>query len=192
MRARTESDIDAMPARKMRQGLKFVRLMMVVSSLAPLFVLWAIRGMQPVPDHYLIKICAGLVAFPTGALLYRIWIARWRGDRRSVTVTSAEDHRDHLFVYLFAVLIPLFDANLGRPRDSIATVVALVFIVFLFWHLELHYANLFFAMAGFRVFTIRAERGEASIVLLTKRTSVAPGAVIHALRLSDTLLLEIG
>jgi len=93
---------------------------------------------------------------------------------------------------LFAVLIPLFDANVGRTRDSIATVVALAFVVFLFWHLELHYANLFFAVAGFRVFTIRSERAEASIILLTKRTSVDQGAVIHALRLSDTLFLEIG
>jgi hypothetical protein len=181
-----------MLAPKMRQGLKYVRLMMVLSSLAPLFVLWAVRGMQPVPDHYLINICAALVVLPTGTLLYRIWIARKRGDRRTVTVVSAEDHRDHLFMYLFSVLMPLIDANVGRPRDSIATVIAMVLVVFLFWYLELHYANLFFALAGFRVFTIRADSADASIVLLSKRTSVVPGVVIHALRLSDTLLLEIG
>jgi hypothetical protein len=113
MGARTESDIDAIPARKMGQGLKSVPLMMVMSSLAPLFVLWAIRGMQPVPDHYLLIICAALVVFPTGTLLYRTWIARRRGDRRTVTVTAAEDHRDHLFVYLFAVLIPFVEDTNG-------------------------------------------------------------------------------
>lgn len=176
----------------MGQGLKFVRFMMVLSSLAPLFVLWAVRGMEPVPDRELRIICGALIIIPTSVLLYRISVARSSDDRRTVTVAAAEDHRDHLFVYLFAVLIPLFDANLGHKRDSIATVLALSLIVFLFWHLELHYANLFFALAGFRVFTVRADEAGSSVVLLTRRRAINPGIVIHALRLSDTLLLETG
>jgi hypothetical protein len=38
---------------KNREGLPFVRLMMIVSSPTPLFVLWAVRAMQPVPDRCL-------------------------------------------------------------------------------------------------------------------------------------------
>jgi len=84
----------------------------------------------------------------------RLKLAMKRGTLRTIDVERAEDHRDHLLVYLFAVLLPLFDANIGRARDSAATILAFVFVVFLFWHLNLHYMNVFFAIAGYRVFTI--------------------------------------
>ena len=34
------------------EGLKLARLLMVLSSVSPLFVLWAIRGTTLVPDVY--------------------------------------------------------------------------------------------------------------------------------------------
>lgn len=148
--------------------------------------------MQPVPDKYLLCICAFLIFIPNVTLLYRIVVTRKHGDRRTITVESSEDHRDHLFVYLFAVLFPLFDANIGRPRDSLATVIALLFVVLLFWYLEIHYANVFFAIAGFRLYTIRAERTGEAVVLLTRRTSVPIRTTVHGLRLSNTVLLETG
>ena len=61
--------------------------MMVLSSLAPLFVLWAVRGMEPVPDGELRIVCAALIIIPTGVLLYRIYVAR-SSDLRDITVAS--------------------------------------------------------------------------------------------------------
>ena len=126
------------------EGLRFVRLMMVISSLTPLFLLWAVRGMQPIPDKWLIGICGAFVVLPNAVLLARLSVAVKRGDVRTLDIESADDHRDHLLVYLFAVLMPLFDANIGHQRDSAATIIALFFVVFLFWHLNLHYMNLLF------------------------------------------------
>ena len=47
------------------EGLPLARLLMVLSSFAPLFVLLAIRGIDPVPDLYLAPTCAFLAVAPT-------------------------------------------------------------------------------------------------------------------------------
>jgi hypothetical protein len=147
--------------------------------------------MRGIPDKYLITACAAMTVIPTSVLLLRLAIARKRGDRRSFVVASADDHRDHLLVYLFAVLIPLFDANVGKSRDSAATIGAFLLVVFLFWHLDLHYANVFFAIFRYRVFTIQPTGCATPSQLLTKRKSISTGTTIHAFRLSDTVFIEV-
>lgn len=173
-----------------REGLRFVRLMMVISSLTPLFLLWAVRGMQPLPDMWLMGGCALLIAVPNVVLFLRLKIAVARGDMRTIQIDRADDHRDHLLVYLFAVLVPLFDANIGRGRDSAATVIALSFVIFLFWHLNLHYMNVLFAIAGYRVFTVNVPGDPRPIVLLTKKSVLDTARKVHAYRLSDSVLIE--
>ena len=41
------------PGTTHNEGLKTARLLMVLSSILPLFILWAIRGNRLIPDHYL-------------------------------------------------------------------------------------------------------------------------------------------
>lgn len=183
-----------MPGR-VNRGLPVARLLMVVSSLAPLFLLWAIRGAPPVPDCYWIAICLGLAVIPNLALLWRWRIAKRRNDHRAVVVAAARDQSEHLLVYLFAMLLPLYTANLANERELFAVAAAFVFIVFLFWHMNLHYMNIVFAVLGYRVYTVEmaAQRGSpgSSVVLLSKRNSLPQaGASIDALRLSDTVFVE--
>jgi hypothetical protein len=173
-----------------REGLPFVRLSMIISSLAPLFLLWAVRGINPIPDVWLIPVCLGLVVVPNAVLLARLWIARRRHDQRTISVASADDHRDHLLVYLFAMLIPLFESNIGNARDSAATIVALLLVIFLFWHLNLHYMNVLFAVFGYRVFTVQDGEGTRVLVLLSPRTVMPRGAKVEAFRLSNTVYIE--
>lgn len=179
------------------EGMKVARLLMVLSSISPLFVLWAIRGIEHVSDAYVITVCVLMVAVPNFALWGRIAIARAHDDKRLLEIGKAEDHRDHLLVYLFAMLLPFYPMDLAAPREFAATVVALAFVVFLFWHLNLHYMNIFFAVLGFRVFTIyppdTANRltGKAGLVLITRHVSLYPGEKIEAYRISDTVYMEL-
>lgn len=124
-----------------KESLKIARLMMVLSSLSPLFILWAIRGNPLISDYYLICGCLLMVVIPNAFLYERILAAKRNNDKRTLKVGLADDHRDHLLVYLFAILLPLYDANLSEQRDFAATLVAFFFIIFLFWHLNLHYMN---------------------------------------------------
>ena len=183
-------------AQRKAEGLKIARLLMVLSSMSPLFLLWAIRGNALVPDKYVFMVCAAMLSLPNLALGLRIWVAIRASDRREIAIGTAEDHRDHLLVYLFSMLLPFYAAELRNWRDMAAVLVALAFIVFLFWHLNLHYMNVLFAAFGYRVFSVSAPAagiplsGQSGLVVITKRPALVPGQKLIAYRLSDTVYFE--
>ena len=185
-----------MTARGHDEGLKVARLLMVLSSVSPLFILWAIRGTTIVPDAYFMMFCALMVAVPNAFLWLRIATAKKDHERRELVVGIAEDHREHLLVYLFAMLLPFYADTLATWRSLAAAFAALGFIVFLFWHLNLHYMNLLFAVFGYRVFTLypvadgNPLSGRTNYVLITRRVSLAAGDRINAYRISDTVYFE--
>jgi hypothetical protein len=187
-----------LPAGEHHEGLKVARLLMVLSSISPLFILWAIRGNSLIPDGYFILFCGLMVIVPNVFLWLRISTAKKQADKREVTVGTADDHRDHILVYLFAMLLPFYSEDLGTWRYLGASFAALAFIVFLFWHLNLHYMNLFFAALGFRVFTVyppadgNVLTGKTRHAVITRRVSLASGDRLIAYRLSDTVYLEAG
>ena len=117
-----------------KEGLGFARFVLVLSSLSPLFLLWAIRGTGGLDDRYWVPLCAGAFILPTAFLWLQIRRARRVQNRLTVMVSEARDQREHLLVYLFAMMIPLYDANLGGWRDLVAVLVAFLFVVFVFWH----------------------------------------------------------
>lgn len=184
------------PGRAHSEGLKMARLLMVLSSISPLFILWAIRGNSLIPDPYFIGFCALMILLPNAFLWLRIGTATRNNDRREVTVGTADDHRDHILVYLFAMLLPLYSEDLCTLRDLAATFAALSFIVFMFLHMNLHYMNLVFAVLDYRVFTVYPPAdenpltGKTRYAIITRRVSLAPGEKIIAYRLSDTVYLE--
>lgn len=178
------------------QGLGFARFMMVLGSFAPLFLLWAIRGNQLIPRAYFVPACLAMAVLPNLFLGWRWRTAKRYKEMREITVGQAEDHRDHILVYLFAMLLPFYSESLNDLPSLLATLAALAFIIFLFWHLNLHYMNLLFAFLGYRVFTIYPPKndnpfsGRISFVLLTRREVLSPDERINAYRLSDTVYIE--
>ncbi|MFO0754575.1 MAG: hypothetical protein U0411_14775 [Thermodesulfovibrionales bacterium] len=179
------------------EGLKAARLLMVLSSISPLFILWAIRGSSLIPDQYFVGACALMVIVPNVFLWLRIRTARKQNDKRTITVGVADDHRDHILVYLFAMLLPFYSEDISTWRDFGATLAALAFIVFLFWYLNLHYMNLLFALRGLRVFTVYPPAdgnpltAKTRQALITRRVSLPPGEQVIAYRLSNTVYLEV-
>jgi hypothetical protein len=178
------------------EGLKTTRFFMVLSSMSPLFLLWAIRGNSFVGDKYLLTFCAIMLLLPNLFLVLRIRAAIGANDRREIAVGTAEDHRAHLLVYLFSMLLPLYAAELRSERDVAAVLVALAFIVFLFWHLSLHYMNLLFAVLGYRVFSVLPPpgnnplSGRSGLVVITRRPVLMSGDRLLTYRLSDTVYFE--
>ena len=93
------------------------------------------------------------------------------------------------------MLLPFYTVNLRDCREFAATLLALLFILFLFWHLNLHYMNLLFAIKGYRVFTVTPDPTDrigspAPFVILTKRIALPEREQIKAYRLSDTVFIE--
>ena len=181
-----------------KEGLSLARLLMVLSSMSPLFILWAIKGgdIAGVPESWFLAFCGFFVVVPNLFLWWRIKQVKWRKDKRELTAGSAEDHRDHLLVYLFAMLLPFYGVNIETLRDFSGHVAAITFIVFLFWHLNMHYMNIFWAFRGYRVYTLSPCNDsnpwsrKLPIVLITKRSYIVQGEKISAYRLSQTVFLE--
>ena len=179
------------------EGLKAARLLMVLSSISPLFILWAIRGNSLVPDRYFISFCALMVLLPNAFLWLRIKTAQKQADKHNLIVGKVEDHNDDILSYLFAIMLPFYSADLGNWRDLIATLAAIAFIVFLFWHLNLHYMNIFFAALGYRVFMVfppsdnNPITGKSRYIVITPRVYISTGERICAYRLSNTVFLEV-
>lgn len=180
------------------EGFKIARFLMVLASFSPLFVIWGIQGSSVVPNAVWIPACLALTIFPNLVLVTRLLIVKRHQDMRSLAVGRADDHRDHLLVYLFAMLLPFYNADPSNGRGLAAVLFALGFIVFLFWLLGLHYMNIFFALAGYRVFTVHPpEDGNRfsdhqDFVLVSRRSTIADGQPIQAYRLSDTVYWEDG
>jgi hypothetical protein len=178
-----------------KEAFQFTRLIMVLSSMAPLFLLWAVRGSSLLPNLYFIPGCLIVATVPTLLLMRRIQLAKKTNDCQTKTVFKADDHKDHILVYLFATLLPFYTADLQSYREFAATLLALLFILFLFWHLNMHYMNLLFAIQGYRVFTVSPNPADphgskSPFVILAKRTVLTEGETLETYRLSDTVFIE--
>ncbi|MEO6047373.1 MAG: hypothetical protein ABIQ57_07855 [Candidatus Kapaibacterium sp.] len=180
-----------------REPEGFPRFMMVLAGMAPLFILWAIRGIALISNFYLIPACLLLALIPNLYLCLRIRGSQVNGLQATLAIGKSEDHRTHLLAYLFTLLLPLYDANLGDCRAIAAAIAAFSFIVFLFWHLNLHYTNIFLALGGYRVFTIQLAASplnmsgqEEPIVLITWRPYINDKDHVSAFYISRTLYFE--
>ena len=196
----TSSSPKVMPP---REGLTFARILMVLGSMAPLFIFLGIRGVPVIdgkpliPDYWYESACALLIGIPTVMLMVRVYLAGRNQDTKELTIGTATDHRDHLIAYLFAMIIPLYQNNYNNMRDVLAALAVVVFIWFLFTHMNLHYMNLLFAVAGYRVYTVETANqnnpfsGQSPMILLTKRHSLHAQQKIMTRRISDTVFIEI-
>ena len=185
-----------MKKQKRREKLKLLRLFMVISSLSPLFILWAIRGNRLFPDKWFVGACLFMVILPAFFLWLRWHTAKKNDDKRNLVAGTSEDNRSHVLVYLFAILLPFYREELITYRDFAGMLTALAFIIFLFWHLNLHYMNFLFAFFNYRIFTVfppedqNPYTGKETFVLITHRRILSPGDRFSAYRLSDTVYLE--
>jgi hypothetical protein len=182
-----------------KEGLGFARFILVLSSLSPLFILWALRGAKDVPDCYWVPGCLLLFVLPNIFLFYMLRKAKKTQNKKTIKVASSRDQREHLLVYLFAMLIPLYDVNLGGYRELLSVAVAFFFVVFIFWHMKLHYMNVFLAMFGYHIFTVQTVSGIAgegdspssnTYAVISKKDCIEAGEIITGFRLGGNVLVD--
>ena len=88
--------------------------------------------LQPLGDGLLLAERTALLFEIKGVSPEAIRAFSERRDERELVIGSADDHRDHILVYLFSMLSPFYFEDLDTPRALSAAIVALGFIVFLF------------------------------------------------------------
>lgn len=177
------------------------RLLMVLSSFSPLFLLWAMQKVGPITylDHVLLTpkqwliACLLLATIPTAVLYLRYSIARRNKDNVELSVVRSDDHSEHLLTYLVANLLPFYSAPINSIRSLAMVICAVAFVVFIMWRMNLHYINLFFAFLGFKVYTITlSEEDGRRVILLSKRNYITTGTSFKGIRLSNTVFIEPG
>ncbi len=174
--------------------MDLIRLMLVLACMAPLFILMAIRGVGIVPWEIYFPVFIGFALIPNLILAARLFIATKNNDRKRIRVTNSTDNREQLITYIFAMLLPLFQSSVSTEQDLYAALCALLFVVYIFGHMELYYMNFFFALAGYRILSIRPDSASGNLsvshVLITKKTSISSTTDIKPLRVTDFLLFD--
>jgi len=174
--------------------MDFMRLMLVLACMAPLFILMSIRGVGLVPWEIYFPIFIGLALIPNIYLAFRIAYAVKQNDRKRIFPINVTDNREQLITYIFAMLLPLFQSAVSTEQDLYSALCALLFVVYIFGHMELYYMNFFFSLAGYRILSIRSDASSGSLsvshVLITKRTSLSPTQEIQPVRITDFLLFD--
>ncbi|MDO8330311.1 MAG: hypothetical protein Q7T36_07570 [Fluviicoccus sp.] len=175
-----------------RWEVDFTKFMLVLACMAPLFILMAIRGVDLIPWEIYFPIFLGLAIVPNLFFLIRVVIAVKNGDTKKIRVDDFTDNREQLITYIFAMLLPLFQASVATVNDLYAGTCALLMVIYIFGHMELYYMNIFFSIAGYRIITVMPDvsSGAFSVphVIITSKESIPRGVDIHPIRITNFLL----
>jgi len=180
------------------EGLSILRFLLVLGTMAPLFLLTAIKGdpHNVLPPCWLEFICALLIAIPLILVYLRFRAIKKNDDTVRLVVGSSEDRNTYVFTYLFSVLFPFYRGDLESIRDLIAMCVALCLLAFVFWKLNQHYLNILLALFGYRIFTVTSPEdgnsytGREQLVLITWRKSLQENKEYSVCRITNTVYLE--
>lgn len=169
---------------------------LVLSSMSPLFILWGIRGSSLLSTGVFSAICATLVIVSNLYLVSMVARSRAMVGKRTIEVGQADDRRQDVISYLFAMLLPFYTVDLDSWRNFAATVAAFIIVVILFTSLDLHYLNLWIAVFGYHCYQVTAPtmpnstpRGDR-VMLITKRLALHPGERITCHPVSALVVLE--
>lgn len=171
------------------------KLFLVLSSMSPLFILWAIRGSSLFPQFWFVFGCVALFVASNAYLLAIVMRGRARVGRRSIEVVSATDRRQDVISYLFAMLLPFYTVDMNSWREFAASVAAFLIVVILFTSLDLHYLNLWIAVFRYHCFetTLRGSDTNGSptrVMLISRRSAIAPGSRLSTVPISPLVVLE--
>ena len=175
---------------KETEGLPLVKIMMLLSSMAPLFILLGVRGLgHLITDLYLWFSIFILVFIPYFIIRLRIHRAKKSNDSYIIDTSNCRNNREYLFTYLLTVLLPLYSVAVNNNRELYAMIIAISFVIFVLWNMNLHFINLLFAFQGFRVYTIESFH---TSILLSKRTTI-PSELkeLKVYRLSNSVFIEL-
>lgn len=180
-----------------KEGFVVLRLGLVLWALSPVFFIWAIRGSAVVNQMWLCGLAATTILLPAMIFWWRLRQAKSSssgGDIEELTVKRLTDRREHLLSYLFPLVMSSWEFDFKSPRELIACLCVMLFTGIAFWHLQLTYVNLWFAITGFR--SVQVERNSSTnhplrpVILLTRCTRLSEGDTVDAYRVTNSLYLH--
>lgn len=182
-------------ARSTNEGFVLLRFIMILSSLSPVLALLAIPGNVRYLAGFEI-IYLPLVMVPNIILWLKIRSSQRDEGKHPRLLGKSDNDSHHVFIYLLAMLLPLYRHDVDTVRELLATIVVLALLVILFWRFNLHYINLCFLLCGYRAFTVHPAENvdsygeKTSWTLITRRSRLPVNGRLDVYRISNTMYLE--
>lgn len=166
----------------------FARILLVVTSLAPAVVTYALAGAAPGASPALrISLIAAAVVF-VGVCLAVLRFAARHVQRRPLQVSSIKNTDQEVLGFVLAYLLPLISQQTLQVNLAVALfVIALIFVSVL--SSSAYHFNPLLGLFGYHFYEVTDNAG-VTYVLLTKRAIRQAPGVDRIVEVSDHLLLE--
>lgn len=173
-------------------GLKFLRFLLLISSVSPVFALLAIRGSEFDSEWYntiYSMVLWGMVVISFLPLFIRCKIAK---DEK--VVLNISEHvlpcTDEYSTYILSIALPLCQNNLESINQLPYFIAMIVFVLVVFYIFNLYYLNLFFYLLGYKLYKITSEKTHSFVVITKKDIQEIINKKVVAIRLTNSLFWE--
>ena len=162
------------------------RLLLFLSSYAPLFLIIAIRGWEKSPH---LALGVAIVAVLSVVLLFVfLRIARKLAADR-IIVNSVVSRDGDAMSYIVTYLLPFLAVKLNDVMDAGSLSIVLLVIAVLYVNSNMIYTNPVLNIAGYHIFEIHDADGKTT-ALICKRAYIRTGSEINVISVGDYVLLE--
>ena len=162
------------------------RLVLFLSSYAPLFLILALRSWA---DNYRVALgLAGLAVLSVIVLLAFLRQARTLAADK-VSISSVISRDGDAMSYIVTYLLPFLAVNFHEIRDVVSLSLVFFVIGLLYVNSNMIYTNPVLNILGYHVFEVEHSEGKTT-ALICKRTYVRTGSELNVISLGDYVLME--
>ena len=163
-----------------------VRIILFLSSYAPLFLIIALRGWHDSRSFAVALIAVSVVSVIVLFLFLRI-VQRLAPDRMKIDSVDSRDGDS--MSYIVTYLLPFLAVKLNDVTDAVSLGIVLFVIAILYVNSNMIYTNPVLNIAGYHIFEIHDADGKTS-ALISRHAYIRIGADLDVISLGDYVLLE--
>jgi drug/metabolite transporter (DMT)-like permease len=162
------------------------RLILFLSSYAPLFLIVAMRGWR---DSRHLAVGLAIVAVLSVVVLFAFLHTAQKLSAGKVSVSSVISRDGDAMSYIVTYLLPFLAVKLNDPTDVISLGIVFVVIGLLYVNSNMIHTNPVLNIVGHHIFEIVDSDGKTT-ALICKRSYIRTGSEIDAISIGDYVLLE--
>lgn len=162
------------------------RLVLFLSSYAPLFLILAVRNWS-----HARRVSLGFVVVALVSVLLLVAFLKQAKSlaRDKVTIASVVARDGDAMSYIVTYLLPFLAVNLSDANDVVSLALVFVVIGLLYVNSNLIYTNPVLNVARYHIFEVQDEDGKTS-ALISKRSYIRTGSELEVVSLGDYVLME--
>ncbi len=178
------------------KGLKFLRFLLLLSSISPVFILLAIKGSnfsdENMNKYFIVALfCLICVSIIPMVVCY----IKLKNEKEKTILKSIQNKIElcsgEYSAYIISIALPLCQNDLTNVHQLCFLIAMFIFIVFLFYVFNLYYLNIFFYLFNYKLYKIKNER-ETFILISKKSSKDIENKSIQTKKITNSLFMEIG